>query len=368
MSRLVWSTAVCALPCGMARSGRSSVSSISGKAVSRADLAAATGFSAMTVHRALKGSPLVGTKSRAAIMAAAERLGYRLNASARAMRTGRFQTIGVVIGHQPHTSVLPNGITQALARQLAARRYRLTIAAMAESDLDDPDRLPQLLSELSVDGLLVKYDHHLPPRMTSLLERSGVPVWYLNSQRAQNCVYTDDLGAAESVTRLVIAEGASRVVYASLSFNLEDPAEHYSARDRLVGCRTAAAAADVPLHAIATYVPPHERVKRCCDFLREVPWPWAAIGYGGDEVGVLFEAARRLGHNLDQFGGAAVMGPVDSAIAEFAHWGDPAHEAQVTAVLEGLFASLDGDTAPRAPIIIPVPMVRRQSLGHDSDC
>ena len=54
------------------------------------------GVSAQTVSRVLSGHPNVKAKTKTAVLAAVEQLGYRLNSAARTLSSGRSRTIGVV--------------------------------------------------------------------------------------------------------------------------------------------------------------------------------------------------------------------------------------------------------------------------------
>ena len=56
-----------------------------------------SGVSVSTASRALNGSSRVSGDTRAKVRAAASALGYRPNASARALRTARSQFIGLVV-------------------------------------------------------------------------------------------------------------------------------------------------------------------------------------------------------------------------------------------------------------------------------
>jgi len=88
-----------------------------------ADLARLAGVSAITVSRALRGSPLVNARTRERIAEIARQSGYAFNASARNLRLGRSMTVAVVVEMQPSTERqmsgpypldLLGGITQEL--------------------------------------------------------------------------------------------------------------------------------------------------------------------------------------------------------------------------------------------------------------
>lgn len=117
------------------------------------DLAERLGVSTMTVSRALNDQPGVGAATRARVLALAAELGYRPNASARALVTGRNAVVGVIgcdIPYYGPGSVL-DGMSQA-ARRLG---YSLRVATLHSSDKESPDELTgQLVSE-GVAGLVV---------------------------------------------------------------------------------------------------------------------------------------------------------------------------------------------------------------------
>ena len=82
------------------------------------ELAADLGLSQTTVSRALNGYPEVNEATRLRVAEAANRLGYRPNASARRLATGRVGAVGIVYstsdGYGPHTSEFLGGLGSRL--------------------------------------------------------------------------------------------------------------------------------------------------------------------------------------------------------------------------------------------------------------
>ena len=76
-----------------------------------ADVAARAGVSGQTVSRVVNASPRVDPATRARVEAAMAQLGYRPHRAARALRTGRTQTIGLVV------STLATSATPACCRR-----------------------------------------------------------------------------------------------------------------------------------------------------------------------------------------------------------------------------------------------------------
>ena len=83
------------------------------------ELAASLGLSQTTVSRALNGYPEVNEATRQRVNAAAALEGYRPNASARRLATGRAGAVGIVYttseGYGPHTSEFLGGLGARLA-------------------------------------------------------------------------------------------------------------------------------------------------------------------------------------------------------------------------------------------------------------
>ncbi len=85
------------------------------------ELASNLGLSQTTVSRALNGYPEVNEATRTRVAEAAARLGYRANASARRLATGRAGAVGIVYstneGYGPHTSEFLGGLGARLASE-----------------------------------------------------------------------------------------------------------------------------------------------------------------------------------------------------------------------------------------------------------
>ena len=122
-----------------------------GRRVSMRDVASRAGVSGQTVSRVVNDSPRVDPQTRARVEAAMRELGYRPHRAARALRTGRTHTIGIVVSTLE--TVGNFRMLQAVADAAAARGYALAVvtavgpAALAEAF----DRL----RDQGVDGAIV---------------------------------------------------------------------------------------------------------------------------------------------------------------------------------------------------------------------
>lgn len=122
------------------------------------DVATRAGVSKSLVSLALANAPRVAPQTRAAILSAAEDLGYRRNAAAHALVAHRTRTVGVFVLdlHNPLTADVLDAV-QAEARR---RDYRTIVVVGSEDATAERAELEKLL-EFRVEGILA-VGHRLP--------------------------------------------------------------------------------------------------------------------------------------------------------------------------------------------------------------
>ncbi|MCJ7995730.1 LacI family DNA-binding transcriptional regulator [Rhizobium cremeum] len=190
--------------------------------VTVADVAREAGVSKATAARVLGGYGTVSAKVRDAVKAAASALDYRPNELARSMTTGRSGTIGVVVGdiENPFFSLAVRGITDVA--RLAG--FNVILSNSGEDVAAEKAAIRTLVAK-RVDGLIVSPAKEGDVEHLKDIERSGRPLALLDrSARSLNVdtVIADDKHAAESVTRLLIAQGHRRIAYVTAC----DTADH----------------------------------------------------------------------------------------------------------------------------------------------
>ncbi len=117
-----------------------------------ADVARHVGVSHQTVSRVLNGHPNVSPETRASVLAAIRDLGYRPNAAARTLVTGRTNVLGVISFDT--VPLRPASLLYALER--AARPdYSVAITSLARFDRGSlPDAVERFPGQ-AVDGIIV---------------------------------------------------------------------------------------------------------------------------------------------------------------------------------------------------------------------
>ena len=206
-----------------------------------ATIAAHTGLSRATVTHVLNGRAAeqrIRPETQQRVLDAAHELGYRANASARAVRAGRFGSVALVQSQlgQYLPAVLLNGLTTAMA----ARDLQLVLTQVANVDDSGESYLTHTMRALSVDGVFINRHGDLPPPFLERLRRLRIPAIFLNSKQDADCIYPDDLQGGELAAQTLLRLGHERIAYVQTE---ERRLPHYSERDRRSGYERAMTAA-----------------------------------------------------------------------------------------------------------------------------
>ena len=210
--------------------------------VTARDIAKESGVSQPTVSQILNGKGhLYREETRRRVFEAAERLGYRPNTYARAMRSGRMGAIALLMSCRTDRAVRQAGIQQGIHDELLHHDLLLTSANVPDEAFASGATLPRLLRECNADGLLVAYSHDLPPGMQAAIDRDPMPAVWLNRKQELNAVHPDDRAGGRMATEHLVRLGHRRIAFLQLTITT-----HYSAADRLAGYQEAITAAGLP--------------------------------------------------------------------------------------------------------------------------
>ena len=146
---------------------------------SMADVALLAGVSSQTVSRVSNGG-LVAAPTRDRVLAAMAELGYRPNSAARALKSGRFQSIGVLVFSLQNTGSIR--ILDAVAARAAAGGYSIDLISIGDPSTGGITEALSRLDQEAVDGIIVILEAH------QLVEHSitfpaRVPSVIVDSQR-----------------------------------------------------------------------------------------------------------------------------------------------------------------------------------------
>ncbi|WP_309065584.1 LacI family DNA-binding transcriptional regulator [Microbacterium sp.] len=204
------------------------------KRVSMATVAARAGVSSQTVSRVANDSPRVDPATRARVEQAMAELGYRPHRAARALRTGRTQTIGLVA--QTLATVGNSRMLQAVADAAAARGYALTVVTLGASA--DIAEAFDWLREQGADGAIVLNEATALARDAAPGDLRLVVVDSPPDERF-TVIATDHAAGCRAATEHLLAQGHPVV------HHLAGPAGSFAASERERGWQEALAAAGI---------------------------------------------------------------------------------------------------------------------------
>lgn len=171
------------------------------------DVAQRAGVSVATVSRWLAGRNI---RSTDAVRHAVEELGYRPNAAARSLKTGRQGTIGVVV--PDITNPFFSAIVKGLERAIPDGTFRMLLASSDES----ADREAEILVDLTgrVDGFVLAPANE-QDRAPLTLRQAGVPIVLLDREGTGSELYdvvlVDNIGGARTAAEHLLELGHRRI-------------------------------------------------------------------------------------------------------------------------------------------------------------
>ena len=167
------------------------------------------------VSRTFTPGASVSEDTRARVTAAAQSLGYRPNAMARSLITGRSRIIALVMGYLDN-QFYPL-VIEKLSQKLQKQGYHVL---MFISDLDEPDAVLAEILQYQVDGIVMA-STTLSPNLAKSCAASGVPVVLFNriselrapARHAASTVTSDNCSGGRMVAQLLAARGHKRIAF-----------------------------------------------------------------------------------------------------------------------------------------------------------
>lgn len=174
------------------------------------DVATAAGVSPATVSRVLGGGASVAPETAGRVREVVERLGYRPDRVAQALRRQRSAMVGLVLPVSRYPAALQ--LLRSLELALAAQDVSLVLADGSATEQAHADAVARLLAQ-RVDAVLAVRTVAtavLPPNS------SEVPLIFVDSGPANgtaDAVRTDHAAGVRQAVRLLVREGAGRIAF-----------------------------------------------------------------------------------------------------------------------------------------------------------
>jgi len=205
------------------------------KGITLKDVAAAANVSRATAARALSSYGYVGDETALRVQEAADRLGYRANRVAQALRSGQLPIVGFVPGdiQNPFFARIAHDLEVELRKQ----GHNLLIASSEESVKQEKELLESLRS-LGLRGFVLAPASATDNRHIAKLARDGVPCVLIDrvvkDVRCDSVAVDNEGGTREAIDYLV-ANGHRRIGF------LRDDSRIFTAQERLGGYQGALA-------------------------------------------------------------------------------------------------------------------------------
>ncbi len=190
------------------------------------DVAEAAGVSVATVSYVLSGKKPIGAKAQGRVRAAIERLNFRPNPNAQALKATRYHLLSVIVSDWRETIMLP--MLQGIESAARERDYHLTVNSLEEFGNDLGAAMDHLVKK-AIDGVLfvsgVAFDEPLcfPPM--------DVPLVGVNRPVGTNAptVLCDHADGGYRAARHLLEQGVTRPAI------ITGPMSRAANRNRLAG-------------------------------------------------------------------------------------------------------------------------------------
>ncbi|MDR7187092.1 DNA-binding LacI/PurR family transcriptional regulator [Microbacterium trichothecenolyticum] len=262
------------------------------------DVAAAAGVSLSTVSRVITGRTPVSERTRTRVMDAVERLGYRPNAAAQALVSGRSSTVAVIAKNTLRWGYAAT--LQGIEEEARAAGYTVMIAVVESSEPEELGRATDLVWSQSLAGAIV-IDFDAVGSATMAALPHNVPVVAASGARSDGMgrphAFLDDLEGGRAATEYLLSLGHETVHHVAIPATSEHSGREWGWQQALT-----AAGSPIPPIIRASYHP-----ESGYEAARELPSDATAVLCGNDELAIgvarfLQESGRRVPFDVSIMG------------------------------------------------------------------
>jgi DNA-binding LacI/PurR family transcriptional regulator len=329
-----------------------------GERVTAADVARLAGVSQSAVSRVFTPGASASAATAARVRAAAESLGYRPNALARSLITGRTRIIGLVVAYLDN-QFYPLAL-ERLSHALQARGYHILVF-MAGNATESIAPVVQELIDHQVDGLITA-SVAMTNDLTARCEAAGIPVVLFNRGQADarlSAVTSDNVAGGRRVAEFLLAGGHRRIAH------IMGWQGASTGRDRAEGFRAGLAAAGVEPVAVVDGMYDRTVAERVARAMFAGPDRPDAVFVGNDHMAFAVMDVLRFELGLPVPQAVSVVGYDDVPLASWKAYDlttirQPV-DAMVAATVETLIARIEGEAVAPRTVRIAGPLVVRGS-------
>ena len=197
------------------------------------ELALKCGVSRGTVDRALKGRARINPATKAKVLEAAKKYGYRPNFIGSALSSGRTMMIGIIIFDFRHSFF--SELYSAFEHEAEQFNY-ITFPMLSYHAPEREIECIKRLADRNVDGMII-----LPvnqgPKFEKMLDSLNIPVVCIGNRLSANFPFSgiDDFQAASDAVEFLADKSYEKIYYYCPPTKKQNHINHYAQEQRLYG-------------------------------------------------------------------------------------------------------------------------------------
>lgn len=188
------------------------------------EVAAKAGVSTATISRVLNGDPKVRPATAEKVKRVIKQSGYRMNQTARSLKTKRTNTIGIVAPEFKNEFFM--SIVTGIEEMLKNEGYSVVLCSSQESIDEEKDRL-KLLKEKNVDGTIIIPGSSNGEHFNLMGETPVVLVDRLVQGFSSDAVLSDNFQGSYEAVKSAASKGARRIGFLGGDMELTSAKERY---------------------------------------------------------------------------------------------------------------------------------------------
>lgn len=193
------------------------------------DIAKALNITAATVSRALNNNPKISQSTRKLVLETANKMNYKQNKLALALRSGKSNNVGVIVP-RINTNFFAS-VIRGIEEELHPEGYQVIICQTHEDENREIENINTLLNA-QVDGILMSISN-LPDENNHYIERviqKNIPLIFFDRKKEiknVSSVTIDDYMASYQTTQHLLEQGCDKIAYFSGDRSLEIYEDRY---------------------------------------------------------------------------------------------------------------------------------------------
>jgi LacI family transcriptional regulator len=181
------------------------------------DIAEKLNISAATVSRALNKSSKISETTRTLVMETAERMNYKQNKLAQALKSGKSNNVGVIVPRINRNFF--SSVIRGIEEELNPHGYHVIICQSYNEESKEIENINALLNA-QVDGILMSISKSTAnvEKIISRILKKGVPLIFFDRKldiEGVSSVTINDYDAGYQATQHLISEGCKRIAHLS---------------------------------------------------------------------------------------------------------------------------------------------------------